>query len=98
MFVDDVVEVNLFFLEHSKIKGIFNCGTGASEPFNEIAKAVIAHQGSGKIEYIPFPDHLKGHYQSFTQADITPLRAAGYAKSFKKVAEGVKLYCEWLSR
>jgi ADP-L-glycero-D-manno-heptose 6-epimerase len=97
VFVDDVVEVNLFFLDHRKLSGIFNCGTGASEPFNHIAKAVIAHKGSGKIEYIPFPDHLKGRYQSFTQADIAKLREVGYDKPFRTVAEGVKQYCEWLS-
>lgn len=98
IFVDDVVSVNFFFMEHPKISGIFNCGTGASEPFNNIAKAVIAHKGSGNLEYIPFPDHLKGRYQSFTQADITRLRSAGYDKPFKTVAEGVKLYCDWLSK
>ncbi|MCD6046422.1 MAG: ADP-L-glycero-D-mannoheptose-6-epimerase [Gammaproteobacteria bacterium] len=96
VFVDDVVDVNLFFLKHPKISGIFNCGTGASEAFNEIANAVIAHHGTGRIEYIPFPEHLKGRYQSFTQADISQLRSVGYDKPFKTVAEGVKAYCEWL--
>jgi ADP-L-glycero-D-manno-heptose 6-epimerase len=98
VYVDDVVEVNLFFLKHPKISGIFNCGTGASEPFNEIAQAVIKHNnGIGKIEYVPFPAHLIGHYQSFTQADITALRNAGYDQPFKTVAEGTAAYCAWLS-
>jgi ADP-L-glycero-D-manno-heptose 6-epimerase len=96
VFVEDVVDVNLFFLKHPKISGVFNCGTGASEAFNEIAKTVIAHHGTGRIEYISFPEHLKGRYQSFTQADISQLRSVGYDKPFKTVAEGVKAYCEWL--
>ena len=92
IFVDDVVAVNLFFLNHPSISGIFNCGTGASEPFNAIAQAVIKHEGRGVVEYIPFPDHLKGCYQSFTQADISALRAAGYTAPFHTVAEGVAKY------
>jgi nucleoside-diphosphate-sugar epimerase len=52
----------------------------------------------GSIEYIPFPDKLKGRYQAFTQADLTNLRAAGYDKPFKTVAEGVTEYMAWLNR
>ena len=52
----------------------------------------------GEIEFIPFPDHLKGNYQSFTEADLTKLRNAGYDAPFKTVQEGVKEYMEWLHR
>lgn len=92
IYVEDVVDVNLFFLNHPQISGIFNCGTGRSEPFNAIAQAVIKHEGHGVVEYIPFPDHLKGRYQSFTQADISALRAVGYVQPFHTVAEGVAKY------
>jgi ADP-L-glycero-D-manno-heptose 6-epimerase len=96
VFVEDVANVNLWFLDHPEKSGIFNLGSGRAEPFNNIAKAVIAWHKKGEIEYIPFPDHLKGHYQSFTQADISALRKVGYDKPFKTVAEGVKLYLDWL--
>lgn len=98
IFVEDVVNVNLWFLDHPKESGIFNVGTGRSEPFNAIAQAVIAWHGKGKIEYIPFPDHLKNHYQSFTQADISKLKAIGYDLPFHTVAEGVKKYLDWLAK
>ena len=52
----------------------------------------------GLIEYIPFPDALRGKYQSFTQADLAKLRAAGYEAPFASVEEGVAQYVEWLSR
>jgi ADP-L-glycero-D-manno-heptose 6-epimerase len=94
VYVDDVVDVNLWFMDHPEKSGIFNLGTGASQTFNDVAKAVIAWHGKGKIEYIPFPDHLKGRYQSFTQADISKLREAGYKKPFKTVEEGVKAYLD----
>jgi ADP-L-glycero-D-manno-heptose 6-epimerase len=94
--VDDVVNINLWFLQHADKSGIFNTGTGRSEPFNNVAKAVIDFYKKGEIEYIPFPEHLEGHYQSFTQADISALRKVGYDGKFKTVAEGVKAYLTWL--
>jgi ADP-L-glycero-D-manno-heptose 6-epimerase len=95
--IDDVVEVNLWFLDHPQVSGIFNVGTGRSQPFNDVAQAVLEYHGSGEIEYIPFPDHLKGRYQSFTEADLSALRAAGCDHRFKPVEEGVRLYMEWLN-
>ena len=94
VFIDDVVAVNLWFLDHPKKSGIYNVGTGASQSFNDVAKAVIAWHGKGDIEYIPFPDHLKGRYQSFTEADISLLRSAGYDKAFHTVEAGVKAYLD----
>ncbi|EMK3285134.1 ADP-glyceromanno-heptose 6-epimerase [Vibrio parahaemolyticus] len=91
VYVGDVCKVNLWFLENG-VSGIFNCGTGRAESFEEVAKAVIAHHGKGEIETIPFPEHLKGAYQEFTQADLTKLRAAGCDVEFKTVAEGVAEY------
>jgi ADP-L-glycero-D-manno-heptose 6-epimerase len=94
IYVDDVVAVNLWLLEHPEVKGIYNCGTGRAQSFNDVANAVIAHQQRGQIEYIPFPDHLKGRYQSYTQADMTALRQVGYHAPFLSVEQGVKKYME----
>jgi ADP-L-glycero-D-manno-heptose 6-epimerase len=78
------------------VSGIFNVGTGRAQSFNDVARAVIKHHGRGRIDYIPFPDHLKGRYQSFTQADISALRAAGYGDDFLSVEDGVAKYLAWL--
>ena len=96
VYVDDVVDVNLWFLDHLQ-SGIFNVGTGRAEPFNTVAEAVIAWHGQGHIEYIPFPEHLRGAYQSYTQADISGLRQAGYNNAFLTVKEGVSRYLDWLN-
>jgi ADP-L-glycero-D-manno-heptose 6-epimerase len=90
--VDDVVSVNLWFLEHADRSGIFNVGTGRSASFNELANALIARRGRGRIRYIPFPDELRGHYQSYTEADIGSLRAAGYTQEFLDVEAGIAAY------
>jgi ADP-L-glycero-D-manno-heptose 6-epimerase len=105
--VEDVVAVNLFFLDHPKKSGIFNLGTGRAQPFNDIAVAVVSTlrgaqgmsrltlaemQQQGLVEYVSFPEALKGKYQSFTQADISALRKAGYKKAFLTVEEGVGRY------
>lgn len=98
VYVGDVVEVNLWFLDNPSVSGIFNCGTGRSQPFNDVAKGVLDYHQKGNLSYIPFPDHLVGHYQSFTEADLTALRTAGCNHTFKSVDEGVACYMEWLNR
>ncbi len=97
IYVDDAVAVAVWFLQHKEIKGIFNLGSGRSQTFNEVARAIIAHSGSGEIEYIPFPDHLRGSYQDRTEADLTLLRHAGYDQPSLSVEEGVQRYLEWLA-
>ena len=105
--VEDVAAVNLFFLDHPQKSGIFNVGTGRAQTFNDVAAGVIngfrrlagkpavnlqALQKEGQVVYINFPEALKGKYQSFTQADISALRRAGYKKGFLTVEEGVGRY------
>ena len=97
IYVKDAIDVNLWLFENPQISGIFNVGTGRSQTFNEVAQAVLNWYGSGEIEYIPFPDHLKGSYQSFTQADMNALLKAGYSQPFKDVQTGVKLYLDQLN-
>ena len=107
--VDDAVAVNLWLLENRDVSGIFNCGTGRAQSFNDVAAAAInAAQGSGfsiqelqkrgLIRYIPFPAKLAGKYQSFTQADLTRLRGAGYEGSFRPVEQGVAEYVQELQQ
>ncbi|MGP2493384.1 ADP-glyceromanno-heptose 6-epimerase [Mesorhizobium sp. PUT5] len=93
--VGDVADVNLW-LWKCGVSGIFNCGTGRAQPFRTVAETVIDALGTGEIEYVDFPDHLKGSYQSFTQADMSRLRGAGYNGRFRDVETGVRDYVEWL--
>jgi ADP-L-glycero-D-manno-heptose 6-epimerase len=97
IYVGDTVAVNLWFLDNPHVSGIFNTGTGRSQTFNEVANAVLHYHKRGHIEYIPFPEHLRGCYQSFTEANLQKLRSAGCQHQFKSVAEGVQLYMEWLN-
>lgn len=98
VYVEDVCKVNLWFWKNGGKSGIYNCGTGRAEPFLNVAEAVVKHHGRGQVEFIPFPDHLKGRYQSYTQADLTKLRATGCDVQFRSVAEGVAEYMEWLNK
>ncbi len=97
VYVRDVTAVNLWFLQHPGKSGIFNLGTGRSQTFNEVANTVIRFHGGGEIDYIPFPGQLRGRYQSFTEADISALRAAGYEAPFSTVQQGVTEYLKWLN-
>ena len=96
VYIDDISNVNLWFLDNPTVSGIFNAGTGRAQSFNDVANAVINWHGKGKIHYVPFPDHLKGAYQSFTQADLTQLRQSGCDVEFRPVEEGVKHYLDQL--
>ena len=91
---DDVIDVNIWFMRNQNASGIFNVGTGKSQTFDEVADAVIKWNKKGKISYIPFPENLKGSYQSYTQADISKLRECGYEKPFRDVQSGVKSYLD----
>jgi ADP-L-glycero-D-manno-heptose 6-epimerase len=112
VFVDDVVAVNLWFLDHPERSGLFNLGTGRAQPFNDVAVAVVnalavapgrprldapAAVAQGLVEYIPFPDALRGKYQCYTEADLSALRAAGCDHAFADVQQGVASYMASLS-
>jgi ADP-L-glycero-D-manno-heptose 6-epimerase len=112
VFVDDVVAVNLWFLQNPGQSGIFNLGSGRAQPFNDVAVATVNASRTlkgeaplplaelvshGLVEYIPFPEALVGKYQCFTQADLTRLRAAGCDHAFADVATGVSRYVNWLA-
>jgi ADP-L-glycero-D-manno-heptose 6-epimerase len=109
--VQDVASVNLYFLENPQVSGIYNVGTGAAQSFNDVAVTTVNACRSARgeaaltlremqdqeiIRYVTFPEELKGKYQSFTQADIGALRAAGYPGPFLTVEQGVQRYCEQL--
>jgi len=94
--VDDVVKVNMFFLDNPGKSGIFNLGTGGSRTFNDVARAAVKWNGSGSIKYIPFPGSLRGSYQSFTEADIGSLREAGFSDEFIAIEDGVPMYLDVL--
>ncbi|MEX8499383.1 ADP-glyceromanno-heptose 6-epimerase [Leptothrix ochracea] len=112
VFVDDVVAVNLWFLQHPEQSGIFNLGSGRAQPFNDVAHAVVnacrqqQNQFSlslqeqieqGLVSYIDFPDALRGKYQCHTEADLARLRATGCDHVFADVASGVAQYVAWLA-
>ena len=97
IFVDDTINVKLWFLKNSNVSGIYNVGTGISRAFNDIANAVIKYFNHGKINYIDFPNNLESQYQAYTQADMTNLRKSGYLDKFTTLESGVKKYLDWLS-
>jgi ADP-L-glycero-D-manno-heptose 6-epimerase len=112
VYVDDVVAVNLWFLQNPQASGVYNLGTGRAQPFNDVALATVntwrALNGESElgldelvrrriVEYIPFPEALVGKYQCFTQADLTQLRAAGCMHPFADVGVGVANYVRWLA-
>ena len=97
VYVEDIAAINLWCLEQPRLSGIFNAGTGQSSSFNDVARAVIAWHGRGSIRYVEFPEDLRASYQSFTEADISGLRQAGYDAPFLEVEAGVRRYLDAVS-
>ena len=90
--VEDVVAVNLWFLEHPDRSGIFNVGSGQSRSFNDVARLLASVHGGGEIEYTAMPDSLRPRYQAFTRADLRALRAAGFRRPFRSLEVGITSY------
>lgn len=97
IYVDDAVAQTLWFGEHASISGVFNCGTGRTASFNEVARAVIDWHGRGRITYVPFPPELLAAYQNRTCADLRRSRLAGYQVEMRDVGAGVRAYLDWLN-
>jgi ADP-L-glycero-D-manno-heptose 6-epimerase len=113
VFIDDVVAVNLWFFDHPGVSGIFNLGSGRAQPFNDVASSVVNAlrqtggqppltleelSAEGLLEYIPFPEALRGKYQCYTQADLEALRATGCDHVFADVQTGVAQYVRYLAQ
>jgi len=96
IYVKDIVAVNLFLLEHPEVSGVYNCGTGKARSFNDVANALLKAYGQGRLEYIDFPETLRGKYQSFTQADPGKLTVAGYDRPFTSLEAAVSEYFHYL--
>jgi len=96
--VDDVVRVNLWLLKNPRVTGIFNVGTGVGRSFNDLAAILIATLGSGRVEYVDMPAEINASYQSYTQAHLGTLHAAGYAEPFMALEAGVRAYAADLNR
>jgi len=93
IWVGDVVEVILWLLDHPQVSGLFNCGTGVGRSYTDLAHAVCDAAGRPRrIELIDMPAALHGQYQSFTQADMSRLRAAGYDRQFTSLEAGICRY------
>ena len=93
VYVKDAVKVTLFFHDHPEVSGLFNCGTGSTRTWLDLAHAVFAAMGrEPNIEFVDMPDNLRDKYQYHTQADTLKLRDAGYNQPFTAIEDAVRDY------
>ena len=98
VYVQDVVDLVVHFLDSSAPSGLYNAGTGRSRSFNDLAKAIFSGLNiPGEIEYFEMPDDIKNSYQYFTEADMKKLIATGYHHAPVSLEEGIARYVKWLS-
>ncbi len=95
IYIGDAVAALLFLLDAPKVAGLFNLGTGTARSYADLARAVCAaNNAPERIEYIDMPEALRGQYQSFTQAPMARLRAAGFNHEFCTLEQGVARYIQ----
>ena len=95
IWVGDVVDVILWLLDTPSVSGLFNVGTGTARTYLDLAHAVCDAAGTERqVRFIDMPTKLRGQYQSFTEARMERLRAAGYPGQFTPLEEGVRRYVQ----
>jgi ADP-L-glycero-D-manno-heptose 6-epimerase len=93
IYVMDAVDVVMWALDNSNVNGIFNLGTGHARSWNDLANSLFAAMNKpANIVYIDMPENVRKQYQYFTEADMSKLRAAGYAKPFQTLEDTVGDY------
>lgn len=95
IYVEDCVDVIIWFLNHKLVSGLFNVGTGNATTYNEIAEYISeVVEVPCKIEYIDMPDNLRNQYQNYTCADMNKLRNVGYSKDMTSARDGIRDYIQ----
>lgn len=95
VYVKDLCNVLLHFMENRQHPAIYNLGSGTARTFNDLGKSVFGALGlETQISYIPTPVDIRDSYQYFTEADLSKLRAAGYSQAFTPLEEGAKDYVQ----
>jgi ADP-L-glycero-D-manno-heptose 6-epimerase len=95
IWIGDVVDALLWLLDTPHVNGLFNLGTGQARSYHDMANAVCDAVGRPRnVEFIDMPQALQGQYQSFTQASMGRLHAAGYPGQFTPLEEGIRRYVQ----
>lgn len=93
VYVKDCAAVMWWLMQHPKVNGLFNLGTGKARTWNDLAAALFAAMGrEARVEYIPLPEHLRGKYQYFTEASMSRLAGTGCPLPQFGLEEGVVDY------
>lgn len=97
VYVKDAVDMALHFLDPQAPGGLYNVGSGQARTWVDLMRALFAAMGRDpRIEFVPMPEILRDRYQYHTLADLSKIRAAGYAKPVRTLEEGVRDYAGYL--
>lgn len=95
VWVGDVVDIIMWLYDNPQVSDLFNVGTGKARSFKDLALAVFGAMGKEPdIKFVPTPEAIRDKYQYFTEANMTKLRKAGYAKEMTSLEEGVRSYVQ----
>ena len=75
IYADDITEAFLRAGATTETDGhIYNCGTGKSIAFKEMAESIVKTVGKGSIEYIPWPANFEKDETGSCELDMSKLK------------------------
>jgi len=93
LYVKDAVAMTLHIADRPDVNGLFNIGSGDAHTWFELSHAVFAAMKRPvQIDFIEMPEAIRDKYQYLTRADISRLRASGYAQPVTPLADAVTDY------
>jgi ADP-L-glycero-D-manno-heptose 6-epimerase len=94
IYVKDVVDILLHFLEKRPPSAIYNLGTGQARTFLDLASNTFRSMGlAPNISFVDTPADIRDTYQYFTEADMGKMRSlAGYTAPFYSLEAGIDDY------
>jgi ADP-L-glycero-D-manno-heptose 6-epimerase len=93
VYVKDVIEVLLWFIEHRPNNSIYNLGTGKARSFIDLGKSIFTAMNIPEnIEFIDMPEDIRDKYQYFTEANMSKLYNIGYNNTFYSLEDGINDY------
>jgi ADP-L-glycero-D-manno-heptose 6-epimerase len=93
IYVQDIVNICYWLMQHQPASGLYNAGTGKARSFNDLVKAVFSAMNVPvDIKYIDTPADIRDKYQYYTEANMQKLLNTGFDMPFHSLEEGINIY------
>ncbi|MDQ6610837.1 MAG: ADP-glyceromanno-heptose 6-epimerase [Gemmatimonadota bacterium] len=93
LYINDAVAMTLHLAMTPAAHGLYNIGSGQANTWLSLVDAIFAAMGKERqIDFIDIPENIREKYQYSTEANISKLRATGYANDVTTLELAVRDY------